>query len=223
MSAEHFKHVVIALVDNARNFLINILLRSFRIFTDKFRTVRTVAFSCLSERHILKARTHTVISNHFADSISCALNVVCRTGRNFIKDNLLGGASSKHNVNITKQFFLAGKERIVLRKLHRIAECAHSARNNRNFMDRVCRRSKSSCKGVTSFVIRYNAALVFPDYAALFLKSDHHFFNGFVKIRHRNFLTSAPDGKQRRFVYDIRKIRAGKSCRRVSYRPEINI
>ena len=99
MSAEHFKHVVIALVDNARNFLIYILLRSFRIFTDKLRTVRTVAFSCLSERHILKARTHTVISNHFADGVSCALNVVCRAGRNFIKDNLLGGASSKHNVN----------------------------------------------------------------------------------------------------------------------------
>ena len=76
---------------------------------------------------------------------------------------------------------------------------------------------------VTGFVVRGQPLFLFADYLRLFLRSDQYLYRRFLEVVHTDKAFTLASREQRRFVQEIREVRAGEADRSLCERVKVYV
>src|SRR5581483_971220 len=167
-------------------------------------------------------RAHAELANHSTGEIGSLLDVVAGASRHLAEENLFSHASTHHDGQSRFQIFLGVRVLIVDGQLHGYPQC-HSARDDRDFVQRVGVLAHSGDECVTSFVICRDLLLVVREQHRLALRAHQDFVLRNLEIVHVNRFAVLRSGVERRFIHHGGQVGAGKSRCAASQDREIDI
>jgi hypothetical protein len=110
--------------------------------------------------HRAERLAHAVLGDHRPRDVGGALQVVARAGRDLAERDLLGAAPAEQHGQLGLQVAAAHQVAILERQLHRVAERAEAAADDRDLVHRVEVRQQAGDDGVARLVERHDAALL---------------------------------------------------------------
>ena len=122
-----------------------------------------------------------------------------------VQEKLLGHTAAHHNGQLGFEIIARISVLIIDRQLHRDAQ-GHSARDDRNLVDRVGVRHAAGHQGVTRLVISGVPLFLLGEDHRFAFRTHQNFILGSLEIAHQHLLAVLACGQQRRFVDQIGQI-----------------
>ena len=165
------------------------------------------------ETHQPELLGHAVLCDHRTRDGRRLLDVVGGTRRHSIEDDLLGRPSAQRHHKPGLQLLLRAEEFFLLRNLHDVAERAHRAGNDRDFLNRLRVFLKSGEQRVPHFMVRDDPAFLFSEDPVLLLLAYEYNLDRVLQILLRDSPASVFDRENRRLVDHVGKIGTdGAAC-----------
>jgi hypothetical protein len=216
------RHVV-RLVDEQPHLLVD--LKGHRIGVVRLR--RDIAAQehlplLLAERSWTDGVRHAELGHHLTRDLAGSFDVVGRSGRDVVRDDLFGDASAHQHGELIADLFASHQETVPLWKRERVSE-GPATRDDRDLVHLVGVRQNMGDEGVTAFVIRDDATFIGVHDPTLALGAGHDAIDGFLDLAQRDGLLRPARREQRGLVDDVGQVRAGKPGRAARKNIELDI
>src|SRR5262245_22082200 len=155
---------------------------------------------------------HTELANHLARQVGCALDVVRGAGRDLAEEDVFGKAATHQNRDRTFDVIAAVSVAVAFWQLLGQAQ-SHSARNDRDLVNRIGVGNFQPDDGVTGFVIGRRLLLLFGHYGRSAFRSHQHLVFSPLEIVHRDDFLVVAGGVERGLVHQVGQIGAGETGR----------
>ena len=197
----------VGLLQDAHDLLVHLRGRLVAAVHDHLSVVQILVCPAL-QSHQAEFLGHAVLGDHGAGQPGCLLDVVCRAGRDRVKDDLLRRASGHELNEHGADLFLRVQVFLFLRHVQHIAQGAHGAGHDGDLLHRLGVLLQGAHEGVAHFVVGNDPALLGAQDAVLLLLADQHQLDRLEQISLGHDAAALLDGKDGRLVDHVRQVRA---------------
>ena len=162
------------------------------------------------EVHDADAIAHAPFGHHRSGQIGRALQVVLGAGRDLAERHLLGRPAAEQHRQLVHQVLLLHQIAVFGRQLHRVAERAEAARDDRDLVHRIHAGQGAGDNCVARLVVGDDLPLLLVDHALLLEPGDQP-VDRLVEVAHVDGVLVAPGREERRLVHEVREIGAGEA------------
>ena len=201
-------------VDNACG-LFGIAVALLKIPAEEHRTVAAVADRA-------DPVAHTPLGDHLARHLRDALDVVGRTRRNVMNDDLFRDTSAQRHADKVIKFINCHVVIIVLRSGQGVT-CRHTAGNDGDFMNIIGMLAELCKDRVAGFVICRTLLVCFGHDAALFLRTHDDLIDPLIELQISDHILPRPCRQNGCLIEKICKVCSGESARHAGDHLEIHV
>ena len=197
----------VGFLEDAHDLLVHLRGRLVAAVHDHLSVVQILVCPAL-QSHQAEFLGHAVLGDHGAGQPGRLLDVVCRAGRDRVKDDLLRRASGHELNEHGADLFLRVQVFLFLRHVQHIAQGAHGAGHDGDLLHRLGVLLQGAHEGVAHFVVGNDSALLGAQDAILLLLADQHQLDRLEQISLGHDAAALLDGKDGRLVDHVRQVGA---------------